>query len=79
MTSCPSCNVKSDHGYPHNAWLNPYDGKNLLSLVRSGKNPFADHGLDMDLVISEIEEGLRANVVDIPLVTEGAHNLVSLP
>jgi hypothetical protein len=53
-----------------------FDGKQLLSLVRSGHSPF--QGVwDVNLLIREIEEILKTQVVDIPTVYEGANNYVS--
>ncbi|MCJ1355611.1 MAG: hypothetical protein MMC33_005603 [Icmadophila ericetorum] len=50
-----------------------WDGKQLLTLVRSGKSPF--HGAwDVNILIREIEENLAAEVIDIPCVYEGANN-----
>ena len=53
-----------------------WDGKQLLTLVRSGKSPF--HGAwDVNILIRKIEENLAAEVIDIPCVYEGANNYVS--
>jgi hypothetical protein len=54
-----------------------FDGKQLLALVRSGNSPF--HGVwDVNLLIREIEENLRAKVIDIPAIFKGSNNYVSL-
>jgi len=53
-----------------------FDGKQLLTLVRSGNSPF--HGVwDINLLIREIEENLGAEVIDIPFVFKGSNNYVS--
>lgn len=52
-----------------------FDGKQLLTLVRSGNNPL--HGLDVDLLIREIEKKTDSQVVDIPMVNKGSNNYVS--
>lgn len=53
-----------------------FDGKQLLSLVRSGNSPF--HRVwDVDLLIREIEEKLGARVIDIPVIHKGSNNYVS--
>ena len=53
-----------------------FDGKQLLTLVRSGNSPF--HGVwDINLLIQEIEENLGAEVIDIPVVFKGSNNYVS--
>lgn len=50
-----------------------FDGKQLLSLVRSGNNPF--HGVwDVNLLIREIEENLSTQVIDIPIIYKGSNN-----
>ncbi|KAJ9634519.1 hypothetical protein H2199_008976 [Coniosporium tulheliwenetii] len=50
-----------------------FDGKQLLSLVRSGNSPF--HRVwDVDLLIREIEEKLGARVIDIPVIHKGSNN-----
>ena len=52
-----------------------FDGKQLLTLVRSGNSPF--HGVwDVNLLIREIEENLVTQVVDIPIIYKGANNYV---
>ncbi|KLU91849.1 hypothetical protein MAPG_10798 [Magnaporthiopsis poae ATCC 64411] len=50
-----------------------FDGKQLFSLVRSGKSPF-DGAWDVNLLIREIEERLDAEVTDIPFVSCGSNN-----
>ncbi|KAI9866787.1 MAG: hypothetical protein M1813_000729 [Trichoglossum hirsutum] len=50
-----------------------FDGKQLLTLVRSGNSPF--HGVwDINLLIREIEENLSAEVIDIPTIFKGSNN-----
>lgn len=67
--------------YGHDEWPkmpdgNDFDGKQLLTLVRSGNSPF--HGLwDVNLLIREIEEHLDAHVIDIPFIYKGSNNYVS--
>ena len=52
-----------------------FDGKQLLTLVRSGNSPF--HVVwDVKLLIREIEENIGAQVIDIPIVYMGANNYV---
>lgn len=54
-----------------------FDGKQLLSLVRNGNSPF--HGAwDVNLLIREIEKNLGAKVIDIPVVSKGSNNYVSV-
>ncbi|XWW98375.1 hypothetical protein V2A60_006375 [Cordyceps javanica] len=50
-----------------------FDGKQLLSLVRSGESPF-EGALDVNLLIQELEENLDATVTDIPFVYTGSNN-----
>jgi hypothetical protein len=52
-----------------------FDGRHLLTLVRSGNSPFQDKW-DVNLLIQEIEENLGAQVVDIPFVSKGSNNYV---
>ena len=53
-----------------------YDGKQLLTLVRSGNSPF--HGVwDVNLLIREVEENLCTEVIDIPVVYKGSNNYAS--
>jgi hypothetical protein len=67
--------------YDHDEWPkmpdgNDFDGKQLLTLVRSGNSPF--HGLwDVNLLIREIEQNLDAHVIDIPFISKGSNNYVS--
>lgn len=50
-----------------------FDGKQLLTLVRSGNSPF--HGVwNVNLLIQEVEENLNTHVVDIPIVNKGSNN-----
>ena len=74
--------LPTNHGrfsskYPPYALLDfDFDGKQLLTLVRSGNSPF--HGVwDIDLLIQEIEENLGAEVIDIPVVFKGSNKYVS--
>lgn len=54
-----------------------FDGKQLFTLVRSGHSPF--HGVwDVNLLIREVEENLDAEVIDIPAISKGSNNYVSL-
>ena len=53
-----------------------FDGKHLLSLVRSGNSPFK--GLwDVNLLIQEVEENLNTQVIDIPVISMSSNNYVS--
>ncbi|KDR79794.1 hypothetical protein GALMADRAFT_241875 [Galerina marginata CBS 339.88] len=50
-----------------------FDGKQLLTLARSGNSPF--HGVwDVNLLIREIEENLGTQVIEIPMVYKGSNN-----
>ena len=53
-----------------------FDGKQLLTLVRSGNSPF-DKVWDVNLLIREVEENLCTKVIDIPVVDKGSNNYVS--
>ena len=69
-----------DHDWPSMPDGREFDGKQLLTLVRSGNSPF--HGVwDVSLLIREVEESLGAQVIDIPAVYKGSNNFVgcSLP
>ena len=44
-----------------------YNGKELLSLVRSGNSPFAGVW-DIELLIGEFHENLDTKVIDIPVI-----------
>ena len=55
-----------------------FDGKQLLTLVRSGKSPMS-RVWDVNLLIREIEEILGSEVIDIPTVTKGSNFYVSVP
>ena len=57
--------------------VNPYDGRQLLSLIRNGQTPF-DAIWDMKLLIREIEEKPNVQITDIPTVDKGSNNYVSL-
>ncbi|OBT66610.1 hypothetical protein VE03_03960 [Pseudogymnoascus sp. 23342-1-I1] len=50
-----------------------FDGKQLLTLVRSGNSPFLGVW-DVNLLIQEIEENLDTQVVDIPQLYNGSNN-----
>lgn len=54
-----------------------FDGEQLLGLVRSGNSPFRG-AWDVNLLIREIEENLDTQVVDIPVVSKGSNNYVSV-
>ncbi|KAG6899431.1 hypothetical protein C0993_010339 [Termitomyces sp. T159_Od127] len=61
--------------YTRDDWVTEdtgFDGKDVLTLVRNGNNPFK--GWDIELLIKEIEDNLEARVIDIPSVAEGANN-----
>ena len=53
-----------------------FDGKELLTLLRSGNSPFR-HDWDVNLLIREIEDNLHTHVIVIPLVSKGSNNYVS--
>ena len=55
-----------------------FDGTQLLTLVRSGNSPMS-RVWDVSLLIQEIEEVLGSEVIDIPTVTKGSNNYVSVP
>lgn len=56
-------------------WPTDFDGKNLLTLIRTGRSPF--HGVwDVNLLIREIEENLDTQVIDIPFFYNGSNNYV---
>ncbi|POR33051.1 Uncharacterized protein TPAR_06751 [Tolypocladium paradoxum] len=50
-----------------------FNGQHMLTLVRSGNSPFHEVW-DVNLLIQEIEENLDAQVIDIPLVSNGSNN-----
>jgi hypothetical protein len=53
-----------------------FDGKQLLTLIRSDNSPF--YGVwDVNLLIREVEENLGAQVIDIPIIYKGSNNYVS--
>ena len=67
--------------YGHDEWPkmsdgNDFDGKQLLTLVRSGNSPF-DGLWNVNLLIREIEENLDTHVIDIPIISKGSNNYVS--
>jgi hypothetical protein len=53
-----------------------YNGRSLLSLLRSGNSPFRG-AWDIDLLVEEIEQSLDTKVVDILFVYNGSNNYVS--
>lgn len=55
----------------------PYHGKHLLDMVRHGDSPF-DDVWDVNLLISEVEEKLDTQVIDIPSIDKGSNNYVSI-
>ena len=55
-----------------------FDGTQLLTLVRSGNSPMS-RVWDVNLLIREVEEVLGSEVIDIPTVTKGSNNYVSIP
>ncbi|KAI0405976.1 hypothetical protein F4802DRAFT_596649 [Xylaria palmicola] len=50
-----------------------FDGRHLLTLVRSDNSPFHDTW-DVNLLIQEVEENLCARAIDIPCVPSGSNN-----
>lgn len=54
----------------------PYNGLDLLDLVRSGQSPFKNQW-DVNLLIQELETQLHTKITNIPLVTKGSNNYVS--
>lgn len=54
----------------------PWDGRDLMSLNRSGACPFKNR-FDVNLLIQEVEDIVHAQVVDIPRVYGGTHNYVN--
>ena len=54
-----------------------FDGNQLLTLFRSGNSP-TSRVWDVNLLIREVEEVLRSEVIDIPTVTKGSNNYVSV-
>ncbi|KAM0800334.1 3-hydroxybutyryl-CoA dehydratase [Usnea florida] len=50
----------------------PFDGKQLLTLVRSGNSPMS-RVWDVNLLIRETEEVLGSEVIDIPTVNTGSN------
>ena len=54
-----------------------YDGKHLMEFVRNGKSPFGD-AWDVMLLVREVEENLKVQVTDIPIVDKGSNNYVGL-
>ena len=55
-----------------------FDGNQLLTLVRSGNSPMS-RVWDVNLLVREVEEVLGSEVIDIPTVTKGSNNYVSVP
>jgi hypothetical protein len=66
-TLTPNYSVMSlQDGWPKMPGGSHFDGKQLLTLVRSGNCPL--HGVwDVNLLTREIEENLAAQVIDIPV------------
>lgn len=66
--------------YTHDDWPTqddgkPYDGKDLLRLVRINRSPFA--GIwDVEALVHEVEEKLNTKVLDVNLITKGANSYV---
>ena len=54
----------------------PYNGLQLLELVRTGQSPFKNQW-DVNLLLHEIETQLHTKITNIPLVTKGSNNYVS--
>ena len=67
-----------DDNWPQTSDGVDFDGKQLLSLVRSGNSPFHE-AWDVNLLIREIEENLITQVIDIPIIYRGSNNYVSFP
>ena len=71
-----------DDGYIRDGWPKmpdntEYDGKRLLALVRAGNSPFR-HAWDVNLLIHEVEKIMGTQVLDIPFVSKGSNNYVSV-
>jgi len=74
--------MASDDGYIRDGWpkmpnSTEYDGKRLLALVRAGNSPFK-HAWDVNLLIQEVENNMGTQVFDIPFVSKGSNNYVSV-
>jgi hypothetical protein len=74
--------MTSADGYIRDGWPNmpgdtEYDGKGLLALVRAGNSPFK-HVWDANLLIQEVEKIMGTQVFDIPFVSKGSNNYVSV-
>lgn len=54
-----------------------YDGKRLMDMVHNNSSPFRACW-DVQLLIQEVEEKLRTEVTDIPMVHKGSNNYVSV-
>lgn len=67
--------LPDDWAWPKMPDGSDFDGKHLLTLVRSGNSPF--QLWDVNLLIREVEESLGTLVTDIPTVYEGSNNYVS--
>ncbi|KAI5862396.1 hypothetical protein GGS23DRAFT_98537 [Durotheca rogersii] len=70
--------MSSDDGYIRDDWPkipdgSNYDGKRLLTLVRSGNSPFKKVW-DVNLLIQEVEDNINSQVIDIPFVSKGSNN-----
>lgn len=73
----------SDDGYVGDEWPeapdgSPWDGKNLLRLLRDGASPFRKIW-DAKLLLREVEKITETQVVDVPEVFTGTNNYVSCP
>lgn len=65
------------HDWPKMPDGSDFDGKQLLNLVHNGNSPF--HKVwDVNLLIRETEENLGDRVIDIPVISKGSNNYVSL-
>lgn len=69
-------NVYIEDDWPEMPDGSEFDGKQLLTLVRSGNSPF-HKDWDINLLIQEVEENLGTEVIDIPVVSKGSNNYVS--
>jgi len=68
--------------WPTSAAGTEWDGRGLLGLVQQGLDPFGNPfggKLDTRALFVEIEQCLESTIVDIPLVSYGAHYFVRLP
>jgi len=82
MASTPAEHEVSEDEYLGDDWPkmpdgSRFDGKQLLTLVRSGNNPFHEFW-DVNVLIQEVEEKLGTRVIDIPKISRGSNNYVSV-